>query len=92
VRTLSSGCVRLPDAPGFAEAILKNEPSWNRERIDAVLKKGTNMSVKLAKPLPVHLVYQTAWMDGRGQVQFRNDIYGRDKRIAEEMRIALATP
>lgn len=92
VRTLSSGCVRMPDAPGFAEAILKGDASWNRERIDAVLKKGTNMSVKLATPLPVHLVYQTAWLDDRGQIQFRNDIYGRDKRIADEMKIALATP
>jgi L,D-transpeptidase YcbB len=92
VRTLSHGCIRLPDAPGFAEAILMGDPDWSRERIDAILAKGDNRSIALDQPLPVHLVYQTAWSDDRGQIQFRNDIYGRDKRIADEMKIALATP
>jgi murein L,D-transpeptidase YcbB/YkuD len=92
VRALSHGCVRLPDAPGFAEAILMGDPDWSRERIDAILAKGDNRAIKLDKPLPVHLVYQTAWVDDQGLVHFRNDIYGRDKRIADEMRIALATP
>ena len=92
VRTLSHGCVRLPDALGLAEAILTTDPAWSRERIDAILQKGTNRSVALDKPLPVHLVYQTAWVGEQGEIEFRNDIYGRDKRIAEEMKIALATP
>jgi len=92
VRTLSHGCVRLPDATGFAEAILTTDPAWSRERIDAILQKGDNRSVKLDKPLPVHLVYQTAWVGEQGEINFRNDSYGRDKRIAEEMKIALATP
>jgi len=92
VRTLSSGCVRLPDALAFAEAILKGEPDWNRERIDAVVAKGHNMSVKLVKPLPVHLIYQTAWLDDQGLIHFRNDIYGRDKRIADQLKVALANP
>ncbi len=92
VRTLSHGCVRLPDAPGFAEAILASDPAWSRERIDAILQKGGNRSVTLERPLPVHMVYQTAWVGQQGEINFRNDIYGRDKRIAEEMKIALATP
>ncbi|MFM9842977.1 MAG: murein L,D-transpeptidase [Dongiaceae bacterium] len=92
VRTLSHGCVRVPDALGLAEVILATDPAWSRERIDAILQKGTNRSVTLQKPLPVHLVYQTSWVGERGQIEFRNDIYGRDKRIAEEMKIALATP
>lgn len=92
VRTFSHGCVRLSDARGFAEAILATDPAWSRERIDAILQKGTNRSVTLDKPLPVHLVYQTAWVGEQGEINFRNDIYGRDKHIAEEMKIALATP
>jgi murein L,D-transpeptidase YcbB/YkuD len=92
MRALSHGCIRLPDAPGFAEAILMGDPDWSRERIDAILAKGDNKSIALDKPLPVHLVYQTAWADDQGLIHFRNDIYGRDKRIADEMKIALATP
>jgi murein L,D-transpeptidase YcbB/YkuD len=92
MRALSHGCIRLPDAPGFAEAILMGDPDWNRERIDAILAKGDNKSIALDKPLPVHVVYQTAWADDQGLIHFRNDIYGRDKRVADEMKIALATP
>jgi murein L,D-transpeptidase YcbB/YkuD len=92
MRALSHGCIRLPDAPGFAEAILLGDPDWSRERIDAILAKGDNRSIALDKPLPVHLVYQTSWADDQGLIHFRNDIYGRDKRIADEMKIALATP
>ncbi len=92
VRTLSHGCVRIPDAIGFAEAILATDPAWSRERIDAILQKGTNRVFTLQQPVPVYLVYQTAWVGEQGEINFRNDIYGRDKRIAEEMKIALATP
>ena len=92
VRTLSHGCVRIPDAIDFAEAILATDPAWSRERIDAILQKGDNRAFTLQQPVPVYLVYQTAWVGEQGEINFRNDIYGRDKRIAEEMKIALATP
>ncbi|MGH6929613.1 MAG: L,D-transpeptidase family protein [Dongiaceae bacterium] len=81
-RFLSSGCVRLPDPLGFAELLLANDPAWTRERIEKMIKDGRNRSVTLAAPLPVHLVYDTAWVDETGTVQFRSDVYGRDDREA----------
>jgi murein L,D-transpeptidase YcbB/YkuD len=92
VRALSHGCVRIPDAVSFAEAILATDPAWSRERIDAILQKGVNRVFTLQQPVPVYLVYQTAWVGEQGEIEFRNDIYGRDRRIGEEMKIALATP
>jgi murein L,D-transpeptidase YcbB/YkuD len=81
-RFLSSGCVRLPDPLGFAELLLKSDPAWTRERIEQMVKDGRNRSVTLAEPLPVHLVYDTAWVDESGTVQFRSDVYRRDDREA----------
>jgi L,D-transpeptidase YcbB len=81
-RFLSSGCVRLPDPLGFAELLLKNDPTWTRERIEKAVKDARNRSVTLGEPLPVHLVYDTAWVDEAGTVQFRNDVYRRDEREA----------
>jgi L,D-transpeptidase YcbB len=81
-RFLSSGCVRLPDPLGFAELLLKDDPAWTRERIEQMVKNGRNRSVTLAAPLPVHLVYDTAWVDETGTVQFRADVYRRDEREA----------
>ena len=79
-RFLSSGCIRLPDPLGFAELLLKNDPNWPRVKIDAAVAAKTNRGVALATPLPVHLVYDTAWVDEAGTVQFRQDVYGRDLR------------
>jgi murein L,D-transpeptidase YcbB/YkuD len=78
-RFLSSGCVRLPDPLGFAELLLGDDPAWTRERIERMIKEGRNRSVTLAAPLPVHLVYDTAWVDETGTVQFRVDVYRRDE-------------
>jgi murein L,D-transpeptidase YcbB/YkuD len=79
-RFLSSGCVRLPDPLGFAELLLKDDASWTRAKIDAAVEARTNRGVPLATALPVHLVYDTAWVDDAGTVQFRADVYGRDKK------------
>ncbi len=36
----------------------------------------------MATPMPVYLTYITAFVDEDGTVQFRNDVYGRDRRLA----------
>ncbi|MGH6929614.1 MAG: L,D-transpeptidase family protein, partial [Dongiaceae bacterium] len=78
VRFLSHGCVRIPNAIELAEHLLLDDPAWTRERIDAAIGRGKNRSIELSTPVPVHLVYDTAWVDESGEVQFRKDIYGRD--------------
>jgi len=35
--------------------------------------------VPIPNPLSVHFLYLTAWVDEYGIIQFRDDIYGRDK-------------
>jgi hypothetical protein len=43
--------------------------------------------------LPVHLTYQTAFVDDNGKLEFRDDVYGRDKALiailkGDERRVA----
>jgi murein L,D-transpeptidase YcbB/YkuD len=84
-RFVSSGCVRVPDPLGLAAQILKDSPDWNRARIDQAIKDGRNQGVRLDMPLPVHLIYDTAWVDETGVVQFRKDIYRRDRKGLAEI-------
>jgi len=77
-RHLSHGCMRIPNALDFAAYLLKDDPQWPPQRIDAVLQSGQVVRVPLAAPIPVHVVYDTAWVDSAGVVNFRQDIYGRD--------------
>lgn len=83
-RHLSHGCVRIPNAVALAEYLLKDDPNWSPEQIDSVLKRGKNRGVTLAQPMPVHIVYDTAWVDEAGAVQFRKDVYGRDSTTLAE--------
>jgi murein L,D-transpeptidase YcbB/YkuD len=84
-RFLSSGCVRVPDPLGLAAQILKDRPDWNRARIDQIVKDGRNQGVRLDTPLPVHLIYETAWVDETGTVEFRRDVYRRDRKALAEI-------
>ena len=40
---------------------------------------GGETTVPLKQPVPVHLVYFTAWPTPTGHVEFRRDVYGRDR-------------
>lgn len=74
----SSGCVRVQNVRALVEWLLRDTGGWTRDRIDAVIKSGERLDVRLAKPVPVFWVYFTAWATEDGVVQFRDDIYRHD--------------
>lgn len=83
-RYFSHGCLRLNDPLKMAEVLLGPE-GWDRAKIDAVVAGGKNTIVKLKTPVPVHIVYLTAFVNKDGTVNFREDVYGRDKILAEAL-------
>ena len=46
---------------------------------------GATQSVTLPHPVPVYMLYWTAFVDPDGTVEFRDDIYGRDRRLAQAL-------
>jgi murein L,D-transpeptidase YcbB/YkuD len=74
----SSGCVRVQNVRELVYWLLDETKGWSREDIDRVVKSGDHKDAKLAKPVPLHWVYVTAWSASDGVVQFREDIYSRD--------------
>lgn len=80
-RFLSHGCVRIPNALELAELLLRDDPRWTRAKIDEAIDLGKNRSITLKHPIPVHIVYDTAWVDESGGVEFRRDSYGRDTEL-----------
>lgn len=74
----SSGCVRVQNVRELVNWLLMETPNWQRQEIDAVIKSGERKDAKIAKPVPLHWVYVTAWATPDGVVQFRDDIYNRD--------------
>lgn len=83
-RAFSHGCIRVQDPLKFAEVLLERE-GWSRADVDKAVARGTNQHIRLKNKIPVHLIYWTAFADDSGQIQFRDDVYGRDERLAEAL-------
>ena len=77
-RFVSSGCIRVQNVRDYVAWLLKDNPGWDRDKIDAAIRSGERIDVKLANPVPVYWVYITAWATPDGVVQFSDDIYNRD--------------
>ncbi len=86
VRDFSSGCIRIEKPIDLAEYVLRGGPKWTRKDILAALAKGVEQTIRLPEPIPVHLLYWTAWATENGTIHFRNDIYDRDKPLLEALR------
>lgn len=85
IRAYSHGCIRLADAEKMANYLLKDNRKWTPEKINEAMNSGKEQSVKLNDPVPVFITYYTSWVDQTGQLNFRDDIYGHDKEVAEKM-------
>jgi murein L,D-transpeptidase YcbB/YkuD len=85
VRAYSSGCIRLNDPFDFAYELLSRQMSNPKPYFDGILATGRQTRVDLQTPIPVHLVYRTAFTDAKGNVQYRRDFYGRDAAIWDAM-------
>jgi L,D-transpeptidase YcbB len=84
-RAYSHGCIRLSDPEKMANYLLKDNPEWTPERINEAMYSGTEKFVKLKKPVPVVITYYTSWVDDNGQINFRDDIYSHDQKLADKM-------
>ena len=82
-RTFSHGCIRVEKPLDLAEHLLHDDPAWTRKKIESVLGDGRERWIVVPHPLPVHLVFWTAWVDEAGVLHFRKDVYGRDRPLLE---------
>ena len=80
-RALSHGCVRVGKPRDLAIEILKDDPDWTPEKIDAAMNSGTEKWVQLKNKIPVHIGYFTAWVNDSGTINFYDDVYERDDRL-----------
>jgi murein L,D-transpeptidase YcbB/YkuD len=78
-RHRSHGCVRIQDAVAFATAIATEEGI--DDKFQQAMAGQQEAYVKLKSPIPVRLLYHTAFWDG-SRLQFRPDVYGWDDDVA----------
>ena len=85
VRAYSHGCIRLGDPFDFAYTLLAKQSSDPKAEFATHLATKQETTLPLRAPVPVHLVYFTAWPTASGSIGYRPDIYGRDAALFEAL-------
>ena len=84
VRAESHGCMRVQDAPKYAEVLagmVHPEEQWTAEKVKSFYAGGTEQEISLGSgPIWIYLTYQTAFVDDAGKLQIRRDLYNLDSR------------
>jgi murein L,D-transpeptidase YcbB/YkuD len=85
-RDFSHGCVRVEKPMALARWVLRDQPEWTPERIDAAMAGPSSQRVDLTRPLPVILFYMTAMVTPSDHaLRFAQDIYGHDARLVRAL-------
>ena len=66
--------------------LLKNNDSdWDEVKVRELIDEGTRKVLLIQPPMPVHLTYQTAWVDKKGRIHFNDDVYARDLKLKKAL-------
>jgi hypothetical protein len=65
----------------LAAYLLQNNSKWSLEKLVASVNRKKNKIIFLSKPMKIYILYWTAWVDKDRMINFRDDIYGRDRRL-----------
>lgn len=80
-RTFSHGCIRVSEPKKLAQYILRNDADWDSVKIVKAMNAGKEQFYNIKDPIPVFIGYFTAWVDRDGKLNFRDDVYGHDKKM-----------
>jgi murein L,D-transpeptidase YcbB/YkuD len=83
-RAFSHGCMRVQNPVKYAEVLLsivRPGEGYSEERIHKMIASRGEQDIQFPHYLPVHLTYQTAFVDDDGRLEFREDMYGRDQAL-----------
>ena len=82
-RAFSHGCMRVQDPIKYGEVLLSlvmPGKGYTQQRLRGMFGNA-EININFPQPLPVHLTYQTAFVDDDGKLQLRTDVYGHDRSV-----------
>src|SRR5205085_3287474 len=87
-RAYSHGCMRVQDPVKYAEVMTAlgiPGRGYTQEQIKAMYGR-SEVDLRFTTPIPVHITYQTAFVDESGHLQIREDLYGRDAALLAALK------
>ena len=88
VRAFSHGCIRVAAPFDLAYFLLSPQSDDPKGLFKSYLVTGRESVVNFTTPIPVHLVYFTAWPTEHGMIGYLNDVYGRDALVYQALEEA----
>ena len=85
-RRISHGCIRVQNPRELAALLLQEPIDSINQGIAQGMVTGSTTRHNLPTPVPVFVVYQTAFVDTDGTLQFRPDFYKRDAGIWQQLQ------
>lgn len=82
-RTYSSGCIRMAEPEKIANFVLGHNKDWSQRKMDAIIATGATTEVMATEGFPVYVIYQTMWIDEKGQLVYGPDVYKRDRELLD---------
>jgi murein L,D-transpeptidase YcbB/YkuD len=82
-RAYSHGCMRVQDPLKYGEVLLSlvlPQENYTADRLQKMFG-GSEININFPNFIPVHITYQTAFVDDAGNLELRDDVYGRDQRL-----------
>ena len=87
-RAYSHGCMRVQDPTKYAEIMTglgMPGSNYSADRIKSMFGH-SEIDLRFTNQIPVHITYQTAFVDDAGHLQIREDLYGRDARLLAALK------
>lgn len=85
-RAFSHGCIRVAEPERLARYLLRTSTERPPEDFDRLRQESGEQWVTMERPLPVYILYFTAWAGDDGRVRFYRDVYGRDAQVDQVAR------
>jgi murein L,D-transpeptidase YcbB/YkuD len=85
-RAFSHGCIRIENAVELAKYILKDNHAGSSFDIQKAIDEGKTKIIVCPNPIPVYVLYLTAWADEHGTAYFTRDVYDRDRQLIDALK------
>ena len=79
-RAFSHGCIRVSKPKKLLEFLSNYDEAININTTNEILENSEEKDIQLTNKIPVHLVYLTSFIDEKGNLNFRDDIYNYDEK------------
>ena len=84
-RSFSHGCIRLGEPMKLAQFLLRRDRLYTIDSIKTLMQQPKEKWLTIKPTVPVTIKYFTAWVGQDGLLNFRDDIYGHDAKMANKL-------